>query len=590
MAENFFTDNLDLQRYLKKIDLSEVVGILEDGYRYHEEHAAAPRNYADAMDNYRLMLEVVGDICANHAAPRAAEADEAGVSCDDGCVTYANATLKVMDFFRKADIVGATLPWEYGGMNLPETILQMVVEIISRADASLMTVFGLQEIAAKMIAEHGDEEMKARVLPRVISGELVGGAMVLTEPDAGSDLGSVQTRATLRAEPQDEAYDEETGEWRLNGVKRFITNGCSDVLLVLARSEEGSTDARGLSFFEVEADETVRIRRTEHKMGLHASPTCEMQFNNTPARLIGKRRFGLIRYAMAMMNVARLAIASQALGIAEAAYREAYKYAQKRVQFGSSIDQIPAVYRMLLSMRAEIEATRALIYETARHVDLMKAYERAKERDQLDGEGRKKLKELGRLADVLTPLVKYYATEMGNRVCYQAMQIHGGTGYMREFNVERHYRDVRITNIYEGTSQLQVVAAIGGLLGHALDGLLADYAAQDYGAELADLKGQLQEATALFNRCIDHLKEAERVAVDYYGSDAVEVATYLLNGWLVLQDAAASGDAVASDRKRDLARVYIGAALPQIRARIDVLRAIDPTPVQVKERVLTAEF
>jgi alkylation response protein AidB-like acyl-CoA dehydrogenase len=575
MAENFFTDNLDLQRYLKKIDLSEVVEILEDGYRYHEEHAAAPRNYADAMDNYRLMLEVVGDICANHAAPRAAEADETGVSCDNGRVTYANATLEVMDFFYQADIVGATLPWEYGGMNLPETILQMVVEIMSRADASLMTVFGLQEIAAKMIAEHGDEEMKAHVLPRVISGELVGGAMVLTEPDAGSDLGSVQTRAT---------YDEETGEWRLNGVKRFITNGCSDVLLVLARSEEGSADARGLSFFEVEANETVRIRRTEHKMGLHASPTCEMQFDNTPARLIGKRRFGLIRYAMAMMNVARLAIAAQALGIAEAAYREAYKYAQKRVQFGSSIGQIPAVYRMLLSMRAEIEATRALVYETARHVDLMKAYERLKERGELDGEGRKKLKELGRLADVLTPLVKYYATEMGNKVCYQAMQIHGGTGYMREFNVERHYRDVRITNIYEGTSQLQVVAAIGGLLGHALDGLLADYAAQDYGAELADLKGQLQEATALFNRCIDHLKETERVAVDYYGSDAVEVATYLLNGWLVLQDGR------ASERKRDLARVYIGGALPQIRARIDVLRAIDPTPVQVKESVLTDEF
>jgi alkylation response protein AidB-like acyl-CoA dehydrogenase len=586
MAENFFTDNLDLQRYLKKIDLSEVVGILEDGYRYHEEHDAAPRNYLDAMDNYRLMLEVVGDICANHAAPRAAEADEVGVSCEDGRVVYADATLEAMRFLRQADIVGATLPWEYGGMNLPETILQMVVEIMSRADASLMTVFGLQEIAAKMIAEHGDEEMKARVLPRVISGELVGGAMVLTEPDAGSDLGSVQTRAT---------YDEETGEWRLNGVKRFITNGCSDVLLVLARSEEGSADARGLSFFEAEADETVRIRRTEHKMGLHASPTCEMQFDNTPARLIGKQRFGLIRYAMAMMNVARLAIASQALGIAEAAYREAYQYAQKRVQFGSSIDQIPAVYRMLLSMRAEIEATRALVYETARHVDLLKAYERQKERGELDGEGRKKLKELGRLADVLTPLVKYYATEMGNKVCYQAMQIHGGTGYMREFNVERHYRDVRITNIYEGTSQLQVVAAIGGLLGHALDGLLADYAARDYGADQADLKGQLQEATALFNRCIDHLKEAERVAVDYYGSDAVEVATYLLNGWLVLQDGAASVDAAASDdaaaeRKRDLARVYIGEALPQIRARIDVLRAIDPTPVQAKETVLTDEF
>jgi 3-(methylthio)propanoyl-CoA dehydrogenase len=287
---------------------------------------------------------------------------------------------------------------------------------------------------------------------------------------------------------------------------------------------------------------------------------------------------------MAMMNVARLAIAAQALGIAEAAYREAYQYAQKRVQFDTSIGQIPAVYRMLLSMRTEIEATRALVYETARHVDVMKAYERLKERGQLEGEDRKKLKELGRLADVLTPLVKYYATEMGNRVCYQAMQIHGGTGYMQEFNVERHYRDVRITNIYEGTSQLQVVAAIGGLLGHALDGLLEEYASQDYGAELADLKAELEEAGSLFNRCVDHLKEADRVAVDYYGSDAVEVAAYLLNSWLMLQDGR------ESERKRDLARVYIGAALPQIHARIDVLRALDPTPVQVKESVLTEEF
>jgi hypothetical protein len=285
-----------------------------------------------------------------------------------------------------------------------------------------------------------------------------------------------------------------------------------------------------------------------------------------------------------LMNGARIAVAAQAVGIAEAAYREAYNYAQKRVQFGQSIDTIPAVYRMLLSMRGEIETTRALVYEAGRWVDLTKGYERLKERGALDSQGRERLKQAGRMAAVLTPLAKYHATEMGNRICYQAMQIHGGTGYMREFNVERHYRDVRITNIYEGTSQLQVVAAIGGLLGHALDGLLADYAAQDYGEELADLKAQLAESSSLFNRCIDHMKEADRVAIDYYGSDAVEVAAYLLNGWLVLQDAR------TSERKRDLARVYIGEALPQIRSRIDVLRAIDPTPTQVRESVLAAEF
>jgi alkylation response protein AidB-like acyl-CoA dehydrogenase len=448
-----------------------------------------------------------------------------------------------------------------------------------------MTVFGLQEIAAKMIAEYGDEEIKARVLPRVISGELVGGAMVLTEPDAGSDLGAVQTVAT---------YDEEVGEWRLNGVKRFITNGCSDVLLVLARSEEGSADARGLSFFEVEADETVRIRRVENKLGIHASPTCEMQFINTPARLIGKRRFGLIRYAMAMMNGARVAIAAQALGIAEAAYREAYKYARARIQFGASIDRIPAVYRMLLSMRAEIEVTRALVYETARWVDLMKAYERLKERGELDRDGRARLKQASRLSSVLTPLVKYYATEMGNRVCYQALQIHGGTGYMREFNVERHYRDVRITNIYEGTSQLQVVAAIGGLLGHSLDRLLDEYAAQDYGRELDDLKTQVEEATVLFKRCTDHLKEEDRVMIDYYASDLTDLAAYVLNSWLVLQDAASeaatSDDVVASGRKHDLARVYLAETMPLIHSKVAVLKAINPAPVEARETILAEPF
>jgi alkylation response protein AidB-like acyl-CoA dehydrogenase len=575
MAENFFTDNLDLQFHLDEVNLSEVVELLEDGYSHHEQYPVAPRNYADAKDNYRLLLSLLGEICATQVAPRAAGADEEGVHCEDGCVTYAAATQEAMELLRQAELVGAPLPYEYGGLNVPETVLGMMVEIISRADAGLMTVFGLQEIAAIMIAEYGDEEMKARVLPRMARGELVGGAMVLTEPDAGSDLGAVQTRAT---------YDEEAGMWRLNGVKRFITNGCADVLLVLARSEEGSTDARGLSLFEVEADETVHVRRIESKMGLHASPTCEIQFNDTPACPIGRRRFGLIRYAMAMMNGARIAVAAQALGIAEAAYREAYRYAQKRVQFGQTIDHIPAVYRMLLRMRGEIEATRALVYETGRWVDLKKAYERRKEQGGLSPEGRKRLKEADRLTAVLTPLAKYYATEMGNRVCYQAMQVHGGTGYMREFDVERHYRDVRVTNIYEGTSQLQIVAAIGGLMGHALDNLLNKWTAQDYGAELSRLKSQVEEATALLNRCIDHLKEHDRELIDYYAEDLVDVAVIVINSWLMLQDA------LQTARKRELAHSYIAEGLPQIRSKVAILQALDPSPLQAKDTVLAEPF
>jgi alkylation response protein AidB-like acyl-CoA dehydrogenase len=574
MPGNFFTDNLDLQRHLDQLDLQEVVDILEDGYRYHAEVPAAPRTYADAKDSYRLVLTVLGELCANQIAPRAAEADEEGAQFLDGRVTYAEATQEGLQLLRQAELMGAMLPWEYGGLNLPETVLQMMIEIVSRADPGLMSIFGLQEISAT-IAEYGDEEMKARILPRFGRGEVTG-AMVLTEPDAGSDLGSVQTRAT---------WDEPAGVWRLNGVKRFITNGCADVLLVLARSEEGSSDARGLSLFEVEADDTVRVRRIENKMGLHASPTCEMQFCDTPARLLGKRRYGLVRYTWALMNGARIAVAAQAVGIAEAAYREAYLYAQKRVQFGKSIDTIPAVYRMLLSMRGEIETTRALVYEAGRWVDLKKAYERLKDQGRLDSAGRKRLKEADRLAAVLTPLAKYHATEMGNRVCYQAMQIHGGTGYMREFNVERHFRDIRVTNIYEGTSQLQIVAATSGLMGHALYDLLNDWASEDYGPALDNLKDSMREATALFNRSVDHMKEQDdRALIDYYAADLADLALYVLTGWLALRDAR------STERKRELARVYIGETMPKVRGRVAMVQAIDPAPMQARELVLAEPY
>jgi alkylation response protein AidB-like acyl-CoA dehydrogenase len=517
---------------------------------------------------------VLGEICATVVAPRAAEADEEGVQFQDGEVRYASATQDALQALKQAELMGVMLPWEYGGMNLPESIYQMMVEIVSRAEAGLMTIFGLQEIAPS-IHDFGSDELSARILPRFARGE-VAGAMVLTEPDAGSDLGSVQTRAT---------YDDEAGVWRINGVKRFITNGCAEVQVVLARSEEGSTDARGLSFFLVERDETVQIRRIENKVGLHASPTCEIQYNNTPAELIGKRRFGLIRYAMALMNGARLAVAAQAVGIAEAAYREAHRYAHARAQFDQAIHGIPAVSRMLLSMRSEIEAARALIYEAARWVDLEKAYERRiAESEKPDPADRRRRKQVGKIAEALTPLVKYYATEMGNRVCFTAVQVHGGVGYMREFNVERHYRDIRVTNIYEGTSQLQIVAAIGKLMGHALDPLLDEWAAQDYGSELALLKKQVEDATSLFNRCIDHLKECERDVIDYYASDLTDIGVIVINSWLVLKDARQSA------RKRALAQVYIVEHLPKVRSAAAAIQAADPTPLRVRAEVLASPF
>lgn len=574
MSDNFYSDNHDLQFRLVQCDLSEIVAIIEKDYTYHAQNPSAPSSYSDALENYQLMLEVLGDICARIIAPQAARADELGAQFSDGQVDYAAPTQAALKALKQAELNGAMLPYEYGGLNLPETVYQMMVEIVSRAEAGLMTIFGLQEIAAS-INEFADPQVKQAILPRFARGEVTG-AMVLTEPDAGSDLGAVQTRAVL---------DEQTGQWHLNGVKRFITNGSADVHLVLARSEEGSSDARGLSLFLVEKDDSVRIRRIENKMGLHASPTCEVQYSHTPAVLIGRRRFGLMRYAMAMMNGARLAVAAQAVGISEAAYREAYRYASERIQFNQPIRMLPAVARMLIGMRSEIEAARALLFETGIWVDRLKVYDQMHEAgDTSIPDLRQRQKNASNLADVLTPLTKYYATEMGNRVCYQAMQIHGGVGYMREFNVERHYRDVRVTNIYEGTSQLQVVAAITKLLGHALDPLLLRWADHDYPGALSDLQNQLSQANDLFIRTTDTLKEKERELIDYYALDLVDMAVQLSCSWLLLQDAC------VSTRKVDLARAYIAAHLPQIHAAAEAIQTGDATPLEVRQTVLAADF
>lgn len=572
MAGNFFSDNPDLAYHLEQANLSEIVATLEHEYGQAQDYPDAPRNYADAVDSYRRLLGLLGSICAEDIASTAADASEEGVHFNDGQVSYASHTAVAIDRLRQADLMGAMLPREYGGLNLPQTVFQMMIEMVSRAEAGLMSIFGLQEISAT-IAEYGDEEMRSRLLPRFASGEVTG-AMVLTEPDAGSDLGAVQARAVL---------DEDTGEWRLSGVKRFITNGNADVMLVLARSEEGSQDARGLSMFELEADDTVTIRRIEHKMGQHASPTCEIEFNETPVRLIGKRRFGLIRYSMAMMNGARIAVSSQALGIAEAAYREAEDYAAKRIQFGQPIRGIPAVYRMLLSMRGDLEATRALVYETAYWVDLKRALEHRKASGDLPKEQWPRIKHADRMASVLTPLVKYHATEAGNRICYDAMQVLGGAGYMREFNVERHYRDIRVTSIYEGTSQLQVVAAIGGLLGGSLDGLLGEWAADEYPPELDTLREGLVSANATLAACAAHLKEQDREVIDYYAMDLADVAVYVVTSWLTLRHAR------SSERKLELARVYVTDALPRIEAAAARAVACDLAPIQAHEIVLARE-
>jgi alkylation response protein AidB-like acyl-CoA dehydrogenase len=565
MSENFYLDNSDIQFRLAQINLSEALELKEKGYSQAEQFPGSPRNYADAKDNYSIILSVMGEICGERVAPRAAEADEEGAHFEDGEVTYTAPTLDAIQAFREAGLFGAMLPREYGGLNLPESIYSMLVEIVARAESGLMTVYGLQEIAS-MIDEYGDDETKARVLPRFSRGE-VSGAMVLTEADAGSDLGAVATKATL---------DEATGQWHLNGVKRFITNGLADISVVLARSEEGSSDARGLSMFLVEKDDTVKIRRIEHKMGIKSSPTCEIQYNNTPCTLIGKRRFGLMRYSMNLMNGARLAVAAQALGIAEAAWREADRYSKERIQFGKPIRVLPAVGRLLLSMRVDLEATRALLAETASWVDLWKVYEKAvgDGGDTVDPAARARLKVCQTLAETMTPMVKYCSTEMGNRVCYQSMQVHGGVGYMKEFNIERLFRDVRITNIYEGTSQLQVVAAIGKLLNRSLDPLLAEWAAAEYPADMATEKATLIELTSTFQKAVDALKaQPNRDKVDYYACDLVDQAVWLVCSWLLLRDTN------VLESKKSIARSYVASIAPRLRAAAGIVTESNAVPL-----------
>jgi len=564
MSENFFTDNSDLQFRLAHIDLREALNFKEHAYTEAAEYPGAPRNYADAKDNYAIILGVMGEICGERIAPRAAEADEEGAHFLDGQVTYSAPTLDAIEAIRQAGLFGAMLPREFGGLNLPESIYSMLVEIVARAESGLMTVYGLQEIAS-MIDEYGDQETKERVLPRFSRGE-VSGAMVLTEADAGSDLGAVATKATL---------DEATGKWTLNGVKRFITNGLADISVVLARSEEGSTDARGLSMFLVEKDETVKIRRIEHKMGIRSSPTCEIQYNNTPCTLIGKRRFGLMRYSMNLMNGARLAVAAQALGIAEAAWREADRYSRERIQFGKPIRVLPAVGRLLLSMRVDLEATRALLAETATWVDLWKVYEKAVgEASDVDPATRARLKACATIAETMTPMVKYCSTEMGNRVCYQSMQVHGGVGYMKEFNIERLFRDVRITNIYEGTSQLQVVAAIGKLLNRSLDPLFAEWEAADYPADMAAEKATLVELTDVYQATVDALKaQPDRAKVDYYACDLVDQAVWLVCSWLLLRDTN------TLESKKSIARAYVASIAPRLRAAAGIVTESNAVPL-----------
>ncbi len=520
---NFFQDNRDLMFTLGNLDLRDTVALREENFRFAETVDYAPADPADALDNFRRVLDVVGGICADRIAPRSRQVDEEGPHFENNHVTYHPLTVQNVADLAKAEVSGVMLPYQYGGLNFPVTIYTMMTEMVSRADASLQNLFGLQDIA-ETICNFGSDEQKAKYLPGFASGEY-DGAMDLTEPDYGSDLPGVRLRA----------YQDANGQWYLNGMKRFITNGCAKVHLVLARSEEGTADARGLSMFICEACPQLVVRRIEHKLGIHGVATCELQFNDVPAQLCGKRKFGLIKYVMSLMNGARVAISAQAVGIGEAAYRAARQYAAEREQFKKSIDNFPAVYEMLSNMKVKLTAARTLLYETTRAVDLRDGYTAAAERGEAV---RDQQKYWNNVASTLTPMCKALATESANQIAYDAIQIHGGTGYMHDFDAERFYRDARITNIYEGTTQLQVVAAIGGVLQGHLNKEMDALFAIGYNRRAAELAGMLKSMREALNESVAYINAKRDSSYhDLRARDLVEMTTMVYVGLLMLRNA-----------------------------------------------------
>jgi len=524
---NFFTDNPDLKFHLNHPLMKKIVTLKERNFEDKDHFDYAPVDFEDTMDSYEKVLEVVGEICGEIIAPNAEDIDQEGPSVENDRVVYAKGTEENLDAIRKAGLMGITLPRKYGGLNFSIVPYTMAADMVSRADAAFVNIWGLQD-CAETIHEFADEEQKERYLPRFCNGET--GSMALTEPDAGSDLQSVMLKAT---------WDEEKKQWILNGVKRFITNGDGDISLVLARSEEGTKDGRGLSMFiyDNKAHQAIKVRRIEHKLGIIGSPTCELVYRNVPAELVGSRRLGLIRYVMSLMNGARLGIAAQSVGIAEAAWREALEYAKERKQFGKAIIEFPAVYEMLSSMKASLDATRSLLYETARFVDVYTAYIHIANERPLDKEEKADMKKYQQLADAYTPLAKGLASEVCNRIAYDALQIHGGSGFMKDYPIERIYRDARITSIYEGTTQLQVVAALTGLAKGTYLKQIREYEETPVKPELHTYRRTLITMTEEFERALQKVHDTEdKEFVDFHGRRLIEMAGNIIMGYLLLLD------------------------------------------------------
>ena len=540
---NYYSDNKELQHYLKHPLLKRIVEMKERGYSQAAEYNYAPVDFAEAIEGYEQTLHLVGEICAGTVAPNAARIEHEGPVAVNGRVVYAPATEENLDIFRKAGLMGVSLSREYGGLNFPAAIFTMMQELVCRADAGFGNLWGLQDCAAT-ISSFGSEEQRKRYLPMVSAGATM--SMDLTEPDAGSDLQSARLKAT---------FSEEDGRWYLDGVKRFITNGDSDIHLVLARSEEGSVDGRGLSLFICEKScGRVKTRRIEEKMGIHGSPTCEIVFDHAPAELCGSRRMGLIKYVMSLMNGARLGIATQSVALAQAAYSEALAYAHTRKQFGKTIINLPPVYDMVGTMKSRLDAARSLLYETARNVDMNYQFAELAASRPLTPEERTESKLFSKKADALTPLIKGMGSEIANMNAYDSVQVHGGSGYMRDYLCERLYRDARITSIYEGTTQLQVVAAIRYATSGYYAQLLEEYLSVEVPASLAPLKERIAALAAKYGAALETVQAlGSQEALDFLARRVYEIAAYSIMAALLLADAAADEELFSASLHRFVA-------------------------------------
>ena len=539
---NYYTDHPEIEFHLSHPLMKRIVDLKERNYEDKDKFADAPVCYEDAIENYKRILDITGDVAANIIEPNSEDVDLEGPHLENGRMIYASKTYENLDATRKAGLWGVSMPRRYGGLNLPNTTFSMLSEIISAADAGFQNVWSLQS-CIDTLYEFGSEEQRQKYIPRISAGETM--SMDLTEPDAGSDLQRVMLKAT---------FDEENNCWRLNGVKRFITNGDSDIHLVLARSEEGTKDGRGLSMFIYDKrDGGVDVRHIEHKLGIHGSPTCELTYKNAKAELCGSTRLGLIKYVMALMNGARLGIAAQSVGVEQEAYNEALAYAKERAQFGKKIINFPAVYDMLSRMKAKLDAGRSILYQTARYVDIYKALEDIARDRTLTPEERKEMKLYSRLADAFTPLAKGMNSEYANQNAYDAITVHGGSGFIMEYKCQRLFRDARIFSIYEGTTQLQVVAAIRYVTNGTYLGIIKEMLEKEVAPEFKALKERVAKMVEKYEDAINYVKAAGNNDLhDFLARRLYEMTAEIIMSLLILDDATRAPELFAKS-----ANVYV---------------------------------